>query len=50
MIQPLRKKHRLTMFALAIVLPIILIAGLMVRRPIPVNSKQSLPALERDRK
>lgn len=50
MIQSLRKKHRLAMLVLAIILPIVLIAGLAVRRPIPLNSKWSRPTLEGGRR
>ncbi len=37
MIQTLRQKHRLVIYTLAIILPLVFIAGLAVRRPIPVN-------------
>lgn len=37
MIQPLRKRHRLAVFALAILLPLILAAGLAARHPVPIN-------------
>jgi hypothetical protein len=37
MIQPLRKMHRLIFFALAVLLPLLFIAALAVRKPMPVN-------------
>lgn len=37
MIQPLRKTHRMIFFALAVLLPLLFIAALAVRKPVPVN-------------
>lgn len=42
MIQPLRKTHRLIFIALAVLLPLLFIAALAVRKPMPVN--QPFPA------
>lgn len=43
MIQSLRQKHRVIIFALALVLPILFALSLFVRKPMPVNHQ--LPAL-----
>lgn len=40
MIRPLRKLHRFTFYILAVLLPVIFIAGLAVRRPIPPSPSQ----------
>ena len=37
MIQSLRKTHRLIFLALAVLLPLLFMAALAVRRPMPVN-------------
>jgi len=37
MIQPLRRRHRRMMAAITIVLPVIFVAGLAVRKPIPAT-------------
>ncbi|NOT59116.1 MAG: hypothetical protein HOP19_02705 [Acidobacteria bacterium] len=37
MIQRLRKTHRLIFIALAVLLPLLFIAALAVRKPMPVN-------------
>jgi hypothetical protein len=42
MIQPLRRRHLGMMTAIAIILPIVFIAGLAVRKPIPAT--ESLPS------
>jgi hypothetical protein len=36
MIRPLRQRHRRAVFALGILLPVALVAGLAMRRPVPV--------------
>jgi hypothetical protein len=41
MIQRLRQRHRIIFIVLAILLPAIFIAGLLVRKPVPAN--QQLP-------
>jgi hypothetical protein len=37
MIQPLRKIHRIVFIALAVLLPLLFIAALAVRQPLPLN-------------
>ncbi len=37
MIQPLRKVHHVIFIALAVLLPLLFIAALAVRKPVPVN-------------
>ncbi len=43
MIQSLRQKHRVIIFALALMLPILFVLSLFARKPIPVNYQ--LPTL-----
>lgn len=42
MIQRLRQRHRFLFIVLAVLLPALFIAGLLVRKPVPTN--QQLPA------
>jgi len=42
MIQPLRTVHRRAWMALALVLPTVLVAGLLARRPLPAANQKTL--------
>jgi hypothetical protein len=42
MIQSHRKTHRLVLLALAVLLPLLVVLALLVRQPVPTNSR--LPA------
>ncbi len=39
MIQSLRQRHRYIIFVLAVLVPLIFIAGLLIRRPLPTNQR-----------
>jgi hypothetical protein len=41
MIQPLRRAHRVTFIGLAVVLPVVFVAGLAVRGPLPPSERVS---------
>ena len=43
MIHSLRQRHRRILFILAVLLPAIFMAGLLVRKPAPVNQPLPLP-------
>jgi len=43
MIQPLRRVHRAAFFALAILLPLLLVAGIRARHVWPVSNSERLP-------
>ncbi|MGH7595223.1 MAG: hypothetical protein ACREOI_02675 [bacterium] len=42
MIQPLRRRHRWMMAAITVILPVVFVAGLAVRKPIPAT--ENIPA------
>jgi hypothetical protein len=44
MIHRLRQRHRIIIFVLAVLVPAIFLAGLLVRKPVPANSQLPLPA------
>lgn len=43
MIHSLRQRHRRIIFILAVLVPVIFIAGLLVRKPVPRNQSLPLP-------
>jgi hypothetical protein len=43
MIHSLRQRHRIIIFVLAVLVPAIFLAGLLVRKPMPTNQQLPLP-------